>query len=46
MSYTSIKTAVDNGVKSFLQKRQPNSPGKVSKDLPAGFPWWKTPEYR
>lgn len=34
------------GVTSFLQKRQPNYPGKVSKDLPPGFPWWDEPEYR
>lgn len=34
------------GVMSFLQKRQPNYPGKVSKDMPAEFPWWKAPEYR
>lgn len=34
------------GVMSFLQKRQPNYPGKVSTDLPPGFPWWQEPEYR
>ncbi len=34
------------GVMSFLQKRQPVYPGKVSKDLPADFPWWKAPEYK
>ncbi|MFZ5722914.1 MAG: enoyl-CoA hydratase-related protein [Pseudomonadota bacterium] len=34
------------GVMSFLQKRQPHYPGKVSRDLPPGFPWWKEPEYR
>ncbi|MFZ5755678.1 MAG: crotonase/enoyl-CoA hydratase family protein [Pseudomonadota bacterium] len=34
------------GVMSFLQKRQPAYPGKVSKDLPPGFPWWQEPEYR
>jgi len=34
------------GVTSFLQKRQPHYPGKVSTDLPPGFPWWTEPEYR
>lgn len=34
------------GVTSFLQKRPPQYPGKVSKDLPPGFPWWNEPEYR
>lgn len=34
------------GVMSFLQKRQPVYPGKVSTDLPPGFPWWEEPEYR
>jgi len=34
------------GVTSFLQKRQPSYPGKVSTDLPPGFPWWDEPEYR
>lgn len=34
------------GVMSFLQKRTPVYPGKVSSDLPPGFPWWQEPEYR
>lgn len=34
------------GVMSFLQKRAPVYPGKVSKDLPPGFPWWEEPPYR
>ncbi len=34
------------GVMSFLQKRQPVYPGKVSKDMPAGFPWWDEPQYK
>lgn len=34
------------GVMSFLQKRTPNYPGKVSADMPPGFPWWDEPEYR
>ncbi|MFP5383987.1 MAG: crotonase/enoyl-CoA hydratase family protein [Gammaproteobacteria bacterium] len=34
------------GVMSFLQKRAPKYPGKVSTDMPPGFPWWDEPEYR
>lgn len=34
------------GVMSFLQKRTPKYPGKVSTDMPPGFPWWDEPEYR
>jgi enoyl-CoA hydratase/carnithine racemase len=28
------------GVTSFLEKRQPNYPDKVSKDMPGYYPWW------
>lgn len=34
------------GVKSFLEKRQPNFPMKVSKDMPGFYPWWKPREFR
>ena len=33
------------GVESFLQKRAPSFPGKVSKDLPEFFPWWDDPTF-
>jgi enoyl-CoA hydratase/carnithine racemase len=33
------------GVMSFLEKRQPNYPNKVSTDMPAYFPWWKPRDY-
>ena len=33
------------GVESFLQKRAPSFPGKVSKDLPEFFPWWDEPTF-
>jgi enoyl-CoA hydratase/carnithine racemase len=29
------------GINSFLEKRPPNFPGKVSQDLPEFFPWWE-----
>jgi enoyl-CoA hydratase/carnithine racemase len=34
------------GIASFLEKRAPVYPGKVSKDMPDFFPWWDEPDYR
>lgn len=31
---------VKEGVMSFLEKRPPDFPGKVSTDMPDGYPWW------
>ena len=33
------------GVSSFLEKRAPQFPGKVSRDLPDFFPWWEEPKF-
>lgn len=33
------------GVVSFLEKRQPVYPNKVSSDMPAYFPWWGERKY-
>ena len=33
------------GILSFLEKRNPNFPNKVSADMPDFFPWWKEPNY-
>jgi len=33
------------GVVSFLEKRPPAFPGRVSEDLPEFFPWWDEPAY-
>lgn len=33
------------GVTSFLEKRSPSFPGKVSKDMPSFFPWWNEKEF-
>jgi hypothetical protein len=33
------------GVQSFLEKRLPNFPCTVSKDMPDYFPWWEEPTY-
>ncbi|MEE4350967.1 MAG: crotonase/enoyl-CoA hydratase family protein [Pacificimonas sp.] len=34
------------GVVSFLEKRPPNYPVKVSNGMPDFFPWWDDPEYK
>jgi enoyl-CoA hydratase/carnithine racemase len=31
---------VREGVQSFLDKRPPSFPGKVSQDMPSQYPWW------
>jgi len=33
------------GIQSFLDKRGPEFPGKVSRDMPDFYPWWDEPEY-
>lgn len=33
------------GIQSFLDKRQPEFPAKVSQDMPDFYPWWDEPEY-
>ena len=33
------------GVASFIEKRLPDFPCKVSADMPDYFPWWEEPEY-
>ena len=37
---------VREGVTSFLEKRPPNFPDKVSKDLPDVWPQWRAPTFR
>ena len=34
------------GVTSFLEKRAPKFPNKVSKDMPKFFPWWKDRKFK
>ena len=33
------------GIASFLEKREPSYPGKVSSDMPDFYPWWDEPGY-
>ena len=33
------------GVQSFLEKRSPEFPGKVTQDMPDFYPWWDEPGY-
>jgi len=32
---------VKEGVSAFLEKRPPAFPGRVTADMPLGYPWWK-----
>ena len=34
------------GIASFLEKRSPTYPDKVSKDMPDFYPWWDEPGYQ
>ncbi len=34
------------GVQSFLEKRPPAFPGRVSADMPDFYPWWEEPTYK
>ncbi|MCO1653624.1 crotonase/enoyl-CoA hydratase family protein [Pseudonocardia humida] len=35
----------EEGVTSFLEKRQPRYPNRVSTDMPDFFPWWREEEF-
>ncbi len=40
LRYIGRSPEIMEGVQSFLEKRPPKFPGKVSKNLPWFFPWW------
>ncbi|AMO72904.1 crotonase/enoyl-CoA hydratase family protein [Sphingorhabdus sp. M41] len=45
--YNRAKSAdAKEGIASFLEKRSPVYPDKVSSDLPDSFPWWEEPAYK
>ncbi len=37
---------VREGVTSFLEKRKPDFPSRVSKDMPSFYPWWTPREFK
>ena len=43
--YTGRSADAREGVESFLEKRAARFPGKVSKDMPEFFPWWKSRQF-
>ena len=43
--FTGKSEDAQEGVKSFLEKRPANYPGKVSTDMPEFFPWWEPRDF-
>ncbi len=41
MYFTGKSTDAKEGIESFLEKRPPKFPLKVSRDMPPFFPWWQ-----
>ncbi len=39
-------TDAKEGIASFLEKRKPMYPGKVSEDMPDFYPWWDEREFK
>jgi enoyl-CoA hydratase/carnithine racemase len=43
--YMSQRGDLAEGVRSFMEKRQPQFPMKISSDMPDFFPWWQEPDF-
>ncbi|MCP4756543.1 MAG: hypothetical protein GY866_37245 [Proteobacteria bacterium] len=41
ISATGESADAEEGIESFLEKREPDFKDKVSQDMPDFFPWWK-----
>jgi enoyl-CoA hydratase/carnithine racemase len=45
MYYSAKSAEAREGIVSFLEKRAPEFPGKVTKDMPPFYPWWQEREF-
>jgi enoyl-CoA hydratase/carnithine racemase len=46
MSHTGKSNDAREGIRAFLEKRPACFTDRVSRDLPAFFPWWEPPQWK